>query len=109
MTIVLRLLVLPLLKWPVAVISIFVPCAMKVLFCAAVISIEFRLLASTVSVLLPLADSNAAEIVVVPRFLAVTKPLTVTVAMELVDELQVATFVTSWVVPSEKVAVAVNC
>lgn len=68
---------------------------MKVLFSAAVISIEVRLLASTVSGLLALADSNAAEIFVVPRFLAVTRPLTVTVAMELADELQVATFVTS--------------
>lgn len=82
---------------------------MKVLFCAAVISIEVRLLASTVSGLLAFTVSKAAEILVVPRFLAVTRPLTVTVAMELDDELQVATLVTSWVELSEKVAVTVNC
>jgi len=82
---------------------------MKVLFCAAVISIEVRLLASTVSGLLAFTVSKAAEILVVPRFLAVTRPLTVTVAMELDDELQVATLVTSWVELSEKVAVTINC
>lgn len=82
---------------------------MKVLFCAAVISIEVRLLASTVSGLLAFTVSKAAEILVVPRFLAVTRPLTVTVATELDDELQVATLVTSCEEPSEKVAVAVNC
>ena len=73
------------------------------------ISIELRLLASTVNGLLSLTDSKAAEIFVVPKFLAVTRPLTVTVATELDDELQVATLVTSWVVLSEKVAIAVNC
>lgn len=82
---------------------------MKVLFSAAVISILVRLLASTVSALLSLTDSKAAEIFVVPRFLAVTRPLTVTVAIELDAELHVETLVTSCVVPSEKVAVAVNC
>src|SRR6185312_11531005 len=89
--------------------GIFVPCAMKVLLSAAVISIELRLLASTVNELLSFTDSNDAEIFVVPRFLAVTRPLTVTVATEVVEELQVATFVTSCVEPSENVAVAVNC
>ena len=68
-----------------------------------------RLLASTVRGLLPFTDSKAAEMFVVPRFLAVTRPLTVTVATELDPELQVETLVTSWVVPSEKVAIAVNC
>jgi len=67
------------------------------------------LLASTVSELLSLTDSKDAEIFVVPRFLAVTRPLTVTVATEVVPELQVETFVTSCVVLSEKVATAVNC
>src|SRR6185312_9043006 len=89
--------------------GIFVPCAMKVLLSAAVISIELRLLASTVSELLSLTDSNDAEIFVVPRFLAVTRPLTVTVATEVDPELQVDTLVTSCVVPSENVAFAVNC
>ena len=82
---------------------------MKVLLSAAVISIRVRLLASTVSELLSLTDSKDAEILVMPRFLAVTKPLTVTVAIEGDAELQVETFVTSCVVLSEKVATAVNC
>lgn len=73
------------------------------------ISIELRLLASTVNELLSLTDSNDAEIFVVPRFLAVTRPLTVTVAMEVEPELQVDTLVTSCVVPSENVAITVNC
>ena len=101
-----RLFVLPLLKWPVAVIAVLVPWAMLL---ATWIVIELRLLASTVSGLLALTDSNAAEIFVVPMFLAVTRPLTVTVATEVDPELQVDTLVTSCVVPSEKFAVAVNC
>jgi len=82
---------------------------MLVLPVAAWISILVRLLASTVSGLLPLTDSKAAEMFVVPRFLAVTNPLTVTVATEVDPEVQVETLVTSCVVPSENVAVAVNC
>ena len=82
---------------------------MLVLLFAAWISILVRLLASTVSGLLPLTDSKAAEMLVVPRFLAVTSPLTVTVATEADPEVQVETLVTSCVVPSENVAVAVNC
>jgi len=54
-------------------------------------------------------DSKLAEIVVLPRFLAVTRPLTVIEAVEGEDELQVTTLVTSCDVPSEKVAFAVNC
>ena len=88
----LRLLVLPLLKWPIAVATVFVPGAIVPKTC---ISIELRLLASTVSELLSFTDSKAAEIFVVPRFFAVTRPLTVTVATELDPELQVDTLVTS--------------
>jgi len=105
-TIVLRLLVLPLLKCPIAVATVFVPCAILL---ATWISIELRLLASTVSAVLSFTPSKTAEIFVVPRFFAVTRPLTVTVAIEVDDELHVATLVTSWVVPSEKVASTVNC
>lgn len=105
----LKLFVLPLLKCPVAMITTFVPWAMLLLPFAAWISIELRLLASTVSGVLALTDSNTAEMFVVPIFLAVTRPLTVTVATEVEPELQVDTLVTSCVVPSEKVAVAVNC
>lgn len=102
----LRFVVLPLLKCPIAVATVFVPCAMVP---NTLISIELRLLASTVSELLSFTDSKDAEIFVVPRFLAVTSPLTVTVATEVDPELQVDTFVTSCVVLSVKVAIAVNC
>jgi hypothetical protein len=103
---VLRLLVLPLLKCPIAVTTVLVPCA---IWPSTWISIELRLLASTVSALLSFTDSKAAEIFVDPRFLAVTRPLTVTVATDVEEEVQIATFVTSCVEPSEKVAVTVNC
>lgn len=105
-TIVLRVLVLPLLKCPIAVATVFVPCAILL---ASWISIELRLLASTVSALLSFTPSKTAEMLVVPRFFAVTTPLTVTVATVVDDELQVDTLVTSCVVLSEKVAVTVNC
>lgn len=71
--------------------------------------IEMRLLAFTVTDVLADADSKTAEIVPAPKFLAVTRPLTVMEATEGEDEVQVATLVTSCVVPSEKVAVAVYC
>jgi len=67
------------------------------------------LLAFTVSGVLAVEDSKVAEMLVVPRFLAVTKPLTVMEAIEGDDEFHVATSVTFCIVPSEKVAVAVNC
>ena len=68
-----------------------------------------RLFAFTVSGVLADVDSKLAEIFVVPRFFAVTKPLTVIVATEDADELQLTALVMSCDVPSEKVAVAVNC
>ena len=105
----LRLSVLPLLKVPVAVSRVFVPWAIVLLPFTFWMEIEVRLLASTVSEALLLTDSKAAEIVVEPMFLALTKPLTVTEATEVDVEAQFATLVTSCVVPSLNVAVAVNC
>ena len=71
--------------------------------------IELRLFAFTVSGVLAEVDSKVAEMFAVPAFLAVTRPLTVMEATEDEDELQPTTLVTFWVVPSEKVAVAVYC
>jgi len=102
-----RLRVLPLSKVPVAVKETIVPEAM--LPFAGLIEIDLRSLAFTVRDVLSEVDSNVATMLVVPRFLAVTRPLTVMVAIELDWELQLTTSVTSCDVPSEKVAVAVNC
>lgn len=65
--------------------------------------------ALTVRVAVPVADSNAAEMVVLPTFLPVAKPLTVIEAIEEYCDCHVATFVMSCVVPSENVATATNC
>ena len=50
-----------------------------------------------------------AVIVVVPAVRPVASPLVFIVATAVLDELQLTCVVTSWVVPSEKVPVAVNC
>ena len=52
---------------------------------------------------------RVAAMVVVPGVRAVASPLLSTVATAVLDELQVTEMVTSWVVPSEKNPVAVNC
>ena len=54
-------------------------------------------------------NPEVAVMVVVPAVRAVARPLRLTVATEVSDELQVTCVVISWVVPSEKVPVAVNC
>ena len=50
-----------------------------------------------------------AVMVIVPAVRALAKPLLLTVATAVLDELQVTCAVILWVVPSEKVPVAVNC
>jgi hypothetical protein len=74
-----------------------------------VIAIEERFAAFTVNGALLLTDPNVAEMLVVPILSAVAKPLTVMEAMLVMDDFQVTTPVTSCVLPSEKVPVAVNC
>jgi len=71
--------------------------------------IELRFAALTVSDVLLLTPPKVALIFVLPTFLAVARPLIVIEAIELADDFQVAALVTSWLVPSEKVAFAVNC
>ena len=65
--------------------------------------------AFTVSDVELVSDWNTAEIDVVPRFLAVARPLVLIEAIPVWEESQATTSVTFWVVPSEKLAVAVNC
>jgi len=52
---------------------------------------------------------EVAVMVVVPTAIAVARPLAVTVAVDVLDEVQATWEVTSEVVPSENVAVAANC
>ena len=73
------------------------------------IAIEARSAALTLAGVAPLIDPEAAVIVTVPRFRAVSRPLTVIDATLLLDELQVALPVISCAAPSENVPVAVNC
>ena len=63
----------------------------------------------TVRVVFTEINPEVAVMVVVPAVRAVARPLLLTVATEVSDELQVTCVVISWVVPSEKVPVAVNC
>jgi hypothetical protein len=67
------------------------------------------LAAFTVSEVLLLTDPKAAEMLVPPTLLAVARPLVVIEATAVEEDFQVTTAVTSWLVPSENDAVAVNC
>ena len=62
---------------------------------AGSIEIEFRFAALTVSGVLALTVSKVALMFVVPTFLATARPLVVMEAIELVEDFQVAVFVTS--------------
>ena len=63
----------------------------------------------TVRVVFPEILPEVAVMVEVPAATAVARPLLLTVAIDVFDELQVTWVVISWVVPSENVPVAVNC
>ena len=58
---------------------------------------------------LVLTDPKVALMFVVPTFRATASPLVVMEAMDVVEDFHVAVPVTSWMVPSSNVAVAVNC
>ena len=75
---------------------------------AGVICMEVRL-PSTNSEVLPEIDPEAAEIEDVPWPAAVTKPELLTDATDGLLDNQVAEFVRSWMLPSLKTPVAVNC
>ena len=74
-----------------------------------VTEMEDRVAAVTVRVLLPEILPEAAVMVAKPVATAVARPLLLTVATEVMDELQVTCVVMSRLVPSEYVPVAVNC
>jgi hypothetical protein len=77
---------------------------------AGVKDMENWLAEVTVRVVLPETVPEVAVMVVaVPIAMAVAKPLLSTVAANGLEELQVTCIVISWVVPSEKVPVAVSC
>jgi hypothetical protein len=84
--------VLPSLNVPVATNVSLVPGAM--LPFAGVIEMEFRFAAFTVKEVLPVTPPKIAEIVALPTFLAVARPLVVMEATEPADDLQVETPVT---------------
>jgi hypothetical protein len=63
----------------------------------------------TVSVVVPEILPEVAVMLVAPAVTAVARPLLLTVATEVLDELQLTCEVKSWLVPSENVPVAANC
>jgi hypothetical protein len=69
---------------------------------------EDRVAAVTVMVLMPEILPEAAVMVAKPVATAVARPLLLTVATEVTDELQVTCVVISRLIPSEYVPVAVN-
>ncbi len=70
--------------------------------------IEISVAAVTVSVVLSETEPDAAVIVADPAATAVARPLLLTVAMVVDDELQTTDEVRSWLVLSEYIPVAVN-
>ena len=63
----------------------------------------------TVMAAVPLTDPTVAAIVLFPVLLPFTTPELMTLAVPGTDEIQAAEFVTSCLLPSEYVPVAVNC
>jgi hypothetical protein len=68
---------------------------------AGVTIMEDRVAGVTVKVVLPEIVPEAAVMVEVPGARAVARPLLLTVATEVLDELQVTCVLISWLVPSE--------
>jgi len=76
---------------------------------SGVTDIEDKVAEVTVKGVVPDLSPEVAVMVVVPAATAVARPLLVTVAIDVSDELQVACAVTSRLVPSEYEPVAANC
>ena len=76
---------------------------------AGVTDMEERVAEITVRVVLPEISPEVAVMVAVPAATAVARPLLLTVAADVFDELQVTCVVISRLVPSENVPVAANC
>jgi len=92
---------------PVAVNCLVLPTGRLGL--AGVTAMEDRVARVTVRVVLPEIAPEVAVMVEVPAATAVARPLLLTVATDVLDELQVTCVVISWLVPSEYVPVAANC
>jgi hypothetical protein len=106
-TVVVRFCVDPSVYDPVAVNCCFVPFA--ILGLAGVIEMEPSVAGVTVSVEDPDTPPDTAVIVQEPAAVAVASPELLIVETPVLDELQVAEAVRSWVELSENVPVAVNC
>ena len=76
---------------------------------AGVTDMEDRIAEVTVRVVLPGIVPEMAVMVAVPATAAVAKPLRLTVATGVLDEIQMTSVVISWVVPSEYKPEAANC
>jgi hypothetical protein len=110
-TVVVRFCVVPSSKVPVAVNCWLVPKAMLGL--VGVTAMETSAAGVTVKVVLPVIPLELAVIVVAPGVSDVAKPMDPAelsiVAIDVEDELQLTRVVTSFVVPSEYIPVAVSC
>ena len=76
---------------------------------AGVTDMEVRVAEVTVRVVLPEILPEVAVMVAVPTATDVARPLLLTVATDVLDEVQVTCVVISWLVPSEYVPEAANC
>jgi hypothetical protein len=76
---------------------------------AGVTEMEDRVAAVTVRVVFPEILPEVAVMVAVPAARPVARPLLLTVAADMLEELQVTCELISWVVPSEYVPEAANC
>ena len=74
-----------------------------------VTAMEDRVAGIIVRVVLPQMLPEVAEMMEVPTATAVARPMLLTVATDVFDDLQVTCVVISWLVPSEYMPVAVNC
>jgi len=81
----------------------------RILAVAGVTPIDERVAAVTVRVVLPEILPEAAVMIAEPAAMAVARPLPLTVATEVFDELQVTPVVISRLVPSAYVPEAANC
>ena len=98
--------VLPSVNVPVAVNWVVVDAAMETL--EGETAMDTRAGAVTVREVLPLTPEDAAVIMVDPMAALVAKPLLDIVAALEFEELQLAVFVRSWLLPSVKVPIAMN-
>jgi len=76
---------------------------------AGVTAMEDRVAEVTVKVVFPETFPEVAVMVAVPAAAGVARPLLLTAATDVLEEVQVTWLVISWLVPSEYVPEAANC